>query len=424
MEASGEGAGDRSDGKDADYGSWMLAERKSRRGQRDSWANGAAKLGKDPLGTRFAPLIGGEISGGGVDEAAGGLLREKKDSHAAMGGNQRETRVLALEELSYLGKISRGAEVVIRDSAEGDSGSKALGKRPVGDGFIQKEKDLVNNLPFSNNVSIFPSARVVHSKEDIAHASGPSNAQLGNIENNLVLNNPMFEGSNESVVKLDTNFLDPKHHSAVIIKDNNMKTTHNEGVVLRIKLVVIVVDLPSFARSKKIEMGLTVVLKDRLAILNLHPRNWVYNREYKPDLIDLLETRVSGSKADSIIAKLGFDFSHRVEAVGFSGEIWIGWKDSISVDILVLMVKSGGSYEMLSNVLCQWMRLRELPGFKSSGKELKAPQLFVGRRVGMFLAPFGTSPTRPRCFLRTPGVYSAGWTLLLRSGRGLTQSCA
>ncbi|KAG8480634.1 hypothetical protein CXB51_025228 [Gossypium anomalum] len=44
-----------------------------------------------------------------------------------------------------------------------------------------------------------------------------------------------------------------------------------------------------------------------------------YNREHKPDLISLIETRVSERKADSIIAKLGFYYSHRVEAVDFSG---------------------------------------------------------------------------------------------------------
>ncbi|KAK5832587.1 hypothetical protein PVK06_016389 [Gossypium arboreum] len=54
---------------------------------------------------------------------------------------------------------------------------------------------------------------------------------------------------------------------------------------------------------------------------------WEYNRQHKLDLISLLETRVSGEKANLVIAKLGINNSHRVEAVGFSGGIWIGWKD-------------------------------------------------------------------------------------------------
>ncbi|MBA0699426.1 hypothetical protein Goari_001064 [Gossypium aridum] len=48
---------------------------------------------------------------------------------------------------------------------------------------------------------------------------------------------------------------------------------------------------------------------------------WVfreYNQKHKSDLIGLLETRVNGEKTDSIIAKLGFQCSHRVEAIRFS----------------------------------------------------------------------------------------------------------
>ncbi|KAG8494116.1 hypothetical protein CXB51_011832 [Gossypium anomalum] len=47
-----------------------------------------------------------------------------------------------------------------------------------------------------------------------------------------------------------------------------------------------------------------------------------YNLEHNPDIVCLLEPRVSGPKANSIIGKLGFDFSHRIESVGFSGGIW------------------------------------------------------------------------------------------------------
>lgn len=39
--------------------------------------------------------------------------------------------------------------------------------------------------------------------------------------------------------------------------------------------------------------------------------------EHKPDIISLLETRVSGLKADKIIAQLGFHYSYRVEAIAF-----------------------------------------------------------------------------------------------------------
>ncbi|KAK8694484.1 hypothetical protein V6N13_072035 [Hibiscus sabdariffa] len=58
-------------------------------------------------------------------------------------------------------------------------------------------------------------------------------------------------------------------------------------------------------------------------------------RDSKPDLVVFVEPRISGRKADSVIASLGFPNSHRVEAIGFSGGIWLAWYDSISVEILV-----------------------------------------------------------------------------------------
>ncbi|KAJ1441395.1 Ribonuclease H-like superfamily [Sesbania bispinosa] len=44
----------------------------------------------------------------------------------------------------------------------------------------------------------------------------------------------------------------------------------------------------------------------------------------------LLEPRVSGKRADSIIRKCGFQFNYRVDASGFSGGIWILWNDTNS----------------------------------------------------------------------------------------------
>ncbi|KAI9126645.1 hypothetical protein K1719_002241 [Acacia pycnantha] len=39
----------------------------------------------------------------------------------------------------------------------------------------------------------------------------------------------------------------------------------------------------------------------------------------KPDVFVIVEPRISGTKADRIIKKLGFQFSHRVEATAFFG---------------------------------------------------------------------------------------------------------
>ncbi|XP_031116716.1 uncharacterized protein LOC116020380 [Ipomoea triloba] len=58
-------------------------------------------------------------------------------------------------------------------------------------------------------------------------------------------------------------------------------------------------------------------------------------RDYNPLILGLLEPRVSGSQADKICSKIGFDEWMRIEAVGFSGGIWVFWKEVIHLDIVI-----------------------------------------------------------------------------------------
>ncbi|KAH1047475.1 hypothetical protein J1N35_038259, partial [Gossypium stocksii] len=57
-----------------------------------------------------------------------------------------------------------------------------------------------------------------------------------------------------------------------------------------------------------------------------------YSLEHRPDIVCLLKLRINGKKANNSIATLGFHYSHRVKAIGFSSGIWIGWKDTIRVE--------------------------------------------------------------------------------------------
>ncbi|KAA3486304.1 Endonuclease/exonuclease/phosphatase [Gossypium australe] len=59
-----------------------------------------------------------------------------------------------------------------------------------------------------------------------------------------------------------------------------------------------------------------------------------YNSEHRPDIVCLVEPRVSSNKANFIIEQLGFNSSHQIKAIGFSGGIWVGWKDSIRIQII------------------------------------------------------------------------------------------
>lgn len=58
-------------------------------------------------------------------------------------------------------------------------------------------------------------------------------------------------------------------------------------------------------------------------------------RNYNPSMVVILEPRISGLKADHFIKKSGFDRSHRVEAIGFSGGIWLLWKEIFEVGIIM-----------------------------------------------------------------------------------------
>lgn len=48
---------------------------------------------------------------------------------------------------------------------------------------------------------------------------------------------------------------------------------------------------------------------------------------HRPQIFALLEPRVSGSVADHVCRSIGWENWYRVEADGFSGGIWIFWRD-------------------------------------------------------------------------------------------------
>lgn len=52
-------------------------------------------------------------------------------------------------------------------------------------------------------------------------------------------------------------------------------------------------------------------------------------RLYGISLLGILEPRVSGSKAQNVISKLGFSNQFVIEANGFAGGIWLLWKDDV-----------------------------------------------------------------------------------------------
>lgn len=57
-------------------------------------------------------------------------------------------------------------------------------------------------------------------------------------------------------------------------------------------------------------------------------------QSYKSAMVVVMELQINGRKIDNFIKISGFDRSHRVEAEGFSGGIWLLWRDQFDVEII------------------------------------------------------------------------------------------
>ncbi|KAL4318474.1 hypothetical protein GQ457_18G006260 [Hibiscus cannabinus] len=55
-----------------------------------------------------------------------------------------------------------------------------------------------------------------------------------------------------------------------------------------------------------------------------------------PYIVAIMESRVSAFDVDNFIRRSGFDYSYRMEATEFSIGIWVMWKDSNRLDIIVM----------------------------------------------------------------------------------------
>lgn len=59
-----------------------------------------------------------------------------------------------------------------------------------------------------------------------------------------------------------------------------------------------------------------------------------FMQEYKPSIVVLVEPKIYGPSAEKAIKRIGLARSHRVEAHGFSGGIWLLWKEEINLVVL------------------------------------------------------------------------------------------
>ncbi|GMJ12449.1 hypothetical protein HRI_004914100 [Hibiscus trionum] len=59
-------------------------------------------------------------------------------------------------------------------------------------------------------------------------------------------------------------------------------------------------------------------------------------QEHRPLVVSLFEPRVSGIQVDKVVAAFGFNRSFRIEAHGFSGGLWLLWRELVRLDILTV----------------------------------------------------------------------------------------
>ncbi|KAG8488864.1 hypothetical protein CXB51_016750 [Gossypium anomalum] len=301
----------------------------------------------------------------------------------------------AVENWADLGRISGGPtkESNLRITL----GQSALDKRLMHDNYFTQIlcKEIKSPKFFSNSNSIFNNADTTHHASsnidmvvDDVNCGDCSNEVQGvsndeNFDNIVAHSNPTFEGLEGTPVIISKDVLEPEEHSAITFRDPSHKKgkgssarssrgNFGEGVLVsrekiggkdligcngrkasnalrgrgnrfkasgnsRVSLAKSMEEMAKFISSPNLKKNLNSGSEEGAlgcASVKFHRIFQEYYREHSPDIISLLETRVSRSKAAKIIAKLGFPNSHRVEAIGFSGGIWIGWKNSVRLKII------------------------------------------------------------------------------------------
>ena len=72
-------------------------------------------------------------------------------------------------------------------------------------------------------------------------------------------------------------------------------------------------------------------------------------------MVVVMEPKISAQRADNFIKASGFDRSHRVEAVGFLGGIWMLWKNWFNVEIFFNHKQFIHLKILINNVLISWI---------------------------------------------------------------------
>ncbi|MBA0608398.1 hypothetical protein Godav_020627, partial [Gossypium davidsonii] len=284
--------------------------------------------------------------------SVGEILREKTNVEVAANSRSFKTKVNkkgvggSLVDAGHRGNVGLGSargpvmndnlgSVAVESLCQNfkDSLDKSLGKRPMGlGGVINNNGGFTAKLPdsiFFYSSSASSKHTGLQNNIPIDDASGQGNLDSRNQANIEVEDldkikahyNLMFDESKGFIIPIFDNTLDPENH---------FKPSRNTRIPLAESMEAMAELLSPQILSKNSNAEL-----DRgCANVKFSRTFWKFNMEYKPDIVSLLKPRVSGAKANNIIAKLGFQYSHRVEAIGFFGGIWLGWKDFVRLEVV------------------------------------------------------------------------------------------
>ncbi|KAL4333466.1 hypothetical protein GQ457_07G012960 [Hibiscus cannabinus] len=304
------------------YGPWMQVVNKRRRNvslQRSNRIDNGSSRETVALGSRFATLAEVVNEGVAVEEDLGIVVSTRKEqvggtgrlsTFPAKGGvdvhQQQESQPVRNQVIEHETRFGKGVDDRVDREVETESREERFGavlwvasQEPV----IRETSSLNKAKPVVVRVGGEEEPRLGVKGGSKLTSKPPRSvdrvaAKSGTIGRLSILASDLDKAANEERLKVQ--------------QSSDTGVTKGVGVAWQTNSVYEQPD-PGFKRSFKLLM-----------------------RKQKPDIVVIMEPRISGSEADKFIHRSRFEFSYRVEARGFSGGIWLLWRDTISVQVLAV----------------------------------------------------------------------------------------
>ncbi|KAG8499648.1 hypothetical protein CXB51_006070 [Gossypium anomalum] len=321
--------------KDDIYGLWMIVKRKSRQKFRENVQAHVANQGTEQKGSRFR-LLNNRDSHKNIDE---GVLSRKnnnnngQDKEVGHSNNKGPNTEGENRPISGSSLNQKRTKEDLPDSKKQTS-YLGLGDSPNVQARVTLEPPGSVAMTQQKTVSAECSSRSMAVADNRSHSTGEMYLLLevnsGSTQGSSVLERGIRKKERLAVGNLDPGDIrlgkriSKKRNKGVHGSNTCFKLVGSQRVPLKESMEQIVESLSALSKSNLESVGANV-MDGQIKGCFVPGQNFIrafheYNEEHKPNIICLVEPRVSGQKANDIIEKLGFNFSHRVEAIGFSGD--------------------------------------------------------------------------------------------------------